>query len=193
VKPLGQIKQKFTRKHLYDFLISSPLDKKHGRYGQFLFLFLKLNKSSPLKLENNELLLCRNDVWEILCKFQYFVPIIQLKWPPQAVLACGIFQNFSRKLFDQNNWNLVGSTYERFCIKFPPNKMAGERHKLCPLISLQFFSGIVLSILRFTAFDYPFGIFNFSRVYARIVPWSFFSKLFTLYFYFEKCLKILKE
>ena len=34
------------------------------------------------------------------------------------------------------NRNLVGSTYERFCIKLPQSRMKGERHRLSPL-SLQ--------------------------------------------------------
>ena len=36
------------------------------------------------------------------------------------------------------NRNLVGSTYGRFCIKFPQSRMKGERHRLSPL-SLQLF------------------------------------------------------
>ena len=35
------------------------------------------------------------------------------------------------------NRNLMGSTYGRFCIKFPQSRMKGERHRLSPL-SLQF-------------------------------------------------------
>jgi hypothetical protein len=31
------------------------------------------------------------------------------------------------------NRNLVGSTYGRFCIKFPRSRMKGERHRLSPL------------------------------------------------------------
>jgi hypothetical protein len=31
------------------------------------------------------------------------------------------------------NRNLVGSTYGRFCIKFPQSRMKGERHRLSPL------------------------------------------------------------
>ena len=30
------------------------------------------------------------------------------------------------------NRNLVGSTYGRFCIKFPQSRMKGERHRLSP-------------------------------------------------------------
>ena len=38
------------------------------------------------------------------------------------------------------NRNLVGSTYGRFCIKFPQSRMKGERHRLSPL-NLQFHNG----------------------------------------------------
>ena len=31
------------------------------------------------------------------------------------------------------NQNLVGSTYGRFCIKFPQDRMKDERHRLSPL------------------------------------------------------------
>jgi hypothetical protein len=31
------------------------------------------------------------------------------------------------------NRNLVGSTYGKFCIKFPQNRMKDERHRLSPL------------------------------------------------------------
>jgi hypothetical protein len=37
-------------------------------------------------------------------------------------------KKYSLKPFSQINWDLVGSTYRRFCIKFPPNKMKGERY-----------------------------------------------------------------
>jgi hypothetical protein len=37
------------------------------------------------------------------------------------------------KPLGQINHNLVGSIYERFCIKFPQNRMKGERHRLNPL------------------------------------------------------------
>jgi hypothetical protein len=33
----------------------------------------------------------------------------------------------------QTNRNLMGSTYGRFCIKFPQSRMKGERHRLSPL------------------------------------------------------------
>jgi len=36
----------------------------------------------------------------------------------------------SLKPFGQIIWNWVGNTYGRFCVKFPQNKMTGERHRL---------------------------------------------------------------
>jgi hypothetical protein len=39
----------------------------------------------------------------------------------------------SLKLLSQMNRSLVGSTYGRFCIKFPQSTMKGERHRLSPL------------------------------------------------------------
>ena len=46
---------------------------------------------------------------------------------------------FSKIYCGQINWNLEGSTYGRFCIKFPQNKMIGMRLSLSPL-SLEFLS-----------------------------------------------------
>jgi len=37
---------------------------------------------------HNELLLCMNAVWEIRCKFPYFVPILRLVYPSYAVFGC---------------------------------------------------------------------------------------------------------
>jgi hypothetical protein len=39
----------------------------------------------------------------------------------------------SLKLLSQMNQNLVGSTFGRFCIKFPQSRMKGEQHRLSPL------------------------------------------------------------
>jgi len=48
------------------------------------------------------------------------------------------------KSSSQINQNVVGSTYGRFCIKFPEIRMKGERHRLNPL-SLKFYKAISLS------------------------------------------------
>jgi hypothetical protein len=64
--------------------------------------------------------------WRSCTKFLYFVPILQLIWK-------FLFKKSSLKTFGQINWNLVGSTYGRFCIKVPENKMTGEWHSLSPL------------------------------------------------------------
>ena len=44
------------------------------------------------------------------------------------------------------NRNLMGSTYRRFCIKFPQSRMKGERHRLSPL-SLQYFIPIITIVV----------------------------------------------
>jgi hypothetical protein len=45
-----------------------------------------------------------------------------------------IYKNSSPlKPSSQMNRNLVRSTYERFCIKFPQNRLKGERHRFSPL------------------------------------------------------------
>ena len=49
------------------------------------------------------------------------------------------FKSSPLKLLAQMNRNLVGSTYGRFCIKFPQNRMKGEWHRLSPLNSSLFF------------------------------------------------------
>jgi hypothetical protein len=41
-------------------------------------------------------------------------------------------QELPMKPLGQMNRNLVGSTYGRLCIKFPQNRMKGERHRLSP-------------------------------------------------------------
>ena len=65
--------------------------------------------------------------------FPYFVPIILLL-PPWTVFACyWPIKKTSLKPFGIINWNLVGSTYGRLCIKYPQSKLKGERHRLNPL------------------------------------------------------------
>jgi hypothetical protein len=46
------------------------------------------------------------------------------------------FKSSSLKLLNQMNWNLVESTYGRFCIKFPQSRMKGKQHRLSPLMPL---------------------------------------------------------
>ena len=73
-------------------------------------------------------------------KNAHFVLICLQTWPPQAILVSGWLiskKSFPLKLSSQMNRNLVGSTYGRFCLKFPQNRMRDQRHRLSPL-SLQF-------------------------------------------------------
>ena len=48
----------------------------------------------------------------------------------QFLFLVGRFLKTSLKLLGQMNQNLVGSTYGRFCIKFPQSRMKGEWHRL---------------------------------------------------------------
>ena len=55
----------------------------------------------------------------------HFFPIRLQTWTPKAVLVSDVLisKKSSRlKLSSQMNRNLVGSTYGRFCIKFPPTE-----------------------------------------------------------------------
>jgi hypothetical protein len=134
---------------------SSPL-KLHGQmnrnllgsiYGRssiksahfVLILFLigwVLTKSSPLKP------LCQMN-WNLVgsiygrssIKIAHFVPIRSQTWPPQEILVSDwlISKKSSLKPGSQMNSNLVGSTYGKFCIKFPQIRMKGEQHRLIPL------------------------------------------------------------
>ena len=61
----------------------------------------------------------------------HFVLIHSQTWLPQAILVLDwlISQNLLLwNCFAKMNQNLVGSTYGRFCIKFPQSRMKGERH-----------------------------------------------------------------
>ena len=56
----------------------------------------------------------------------------------------------------QMNRNLVGSTYERFCIKFPQGRMKGERHRLSeptePLVYFFLYTCYIVILLGFFFF-----------------------------------------
>jgi hypothetical protein len=54
-------------------------------------------------------------------KFPYFVPIVQLIWSTQAVLAC--------------YWPSKKSSNGKLCINLSQNKVTGEQHMLIPLTS----------------------------------------------------------
>jgi hypothetical protein len=68
-------------------------------------------------------------------KIAHFVLIRKQTWPPQSILVSDwlISKKSSLKLLSQMNQNLVGSTFGRFCIKFPQSRMKGEQHRLSPL------------------------------------------------------------
>jgi hypothetical protein len=59
-------------------------------------------------------------------------------WLPQAILILdwSISKNLLWNCFAKMSRNFVGSTYGRFCIKFPQSRMKGERHRLSSVLSL---------------------------------------------------------
>ena len=64
----------------------------------------------------------------------------------------------------QMNRNLVGSTYERFCIKFPQGRMKGERHRLSeptePLVYFFLYTCYIVILLGFFFLCYYAEAFN---------------------------------
>jgi hypothetical protein len=120
---------------LYDFLISSRLDKNMIAMGNSCFWLAEILKifSSEAR-RHNDLLFYRNDVWEILYKLStcHDDHTTNMAVIGRSCLWLANLKKSSLKLFGKINWNLVGSIYERFSIKFPQNKMIGERHRLSP-------------------------------------------------------------
>jgi hypothetical protein len=111
---------------------------KHGHHRQFLFLigWLKQIFSSETAWPNESKIL-RSIYGRSSIKIAHFVQICLQTWPPQAILVIG---RFLKKLSplkpsSQMNRNLVGSAYVRFCIRFPQNKMKGERPEPLALVS----------------------------------------------------------
>ena len=87
-------------------------------------------KSSPLKplgQMNRNLV---GSIFGVPIKIAHFGRIHQQTQPPQAILVSDwlISKKSSLKLSSQMNSNLVGSASGRFSIKFPQNRMKGERH-----------------------------------------------------------------
>ena len=79
-------------------------------------------KSTPLKLGDTMNCYFIGKLYEMSCtRFPYSMPIRQSSnMAAIAVLVCDWpIKNNSLKPFAQIDWNFVGSTYGRFCIKFP--------------------------------------------------------------------------
>ena len=88
LKPHCQIKLNFTRSNYGRFSIIFPYfipigQKTLSPWTILVSDWLNLTKFFTCETRrHDELLLCRNDVWEVCTKFQYFVPIgeVILNW-----------------------------------------------------------------------------------------------------------------
>jgi hypothetical protein len=77
------------------------------------------------------------------------------------------------------NRNLVGSTYGRFCIKFPQSRMKGERHRFSPIS--RFFLFFSFLLFFFLSFPFSLSIFFFLPL-SVFLSLSFFLSFFLSYF-----------
>jgi hypothetical protein len=66
------------------------------------------------------------------CSFR-FDPLTNMAATGILLLDWSISKNLLLNCFAKMNRNLVGSTYGRFCIKFPQSRMKDERYRLSPL------------------------------------------------------------
>ena len=137
----------------------------------------------------------RNLVGSILgksfIKIVNLVPIRWQAWPPKAILVSDwlISKKSSLKPLCQMNRNLVGSTYGRFCIKFPQSRMKGE-----PLVLVKSTSDIGIRRFLQTMYLYLFKQGNkniqdgrhekknIARPNNYLISWHFYFSLMIMPF-----------
>jgi hypothetical protein len=85
-----------------------------------------------------------------------------------------------RRLLEQINWNLVGSTYGRFCIKFHQNRMKGERHRV-PTEPLVFVIRMWWNIYMYIIWRDAFVL---DEKWCQSSNWSIYLKIYFLLIFF---------
>jgi hypothetical protein len=126
---------------LWELLIQFWSVNKHGRHMAILVSYWSISKTAfPLKPLGQMIWnLVRSSYGRSSIEIAYFVLIHWQTWLPQAILVLDWLISKNLLLwncFAKMNWYLVGSTYGRFCIKFPQSRMKGERHRLSSVLSL---------------------------------------------------------
>jgi hypothetical protein len=83
--------------------------------------------------------LVKKHLWKVLYRSYsfHFDPLTNMAATGNSCFRLvDFYKSSSLKLLGQNELKFGGSTYGRFCIKFPQSRMKGERHRLSS-ISLQ--------------------------------------------------------
>ena len=100
----------------------------------------------------------------------------------QFLFVIGQLKKSSLNPFSQINWNLVGSTYGRFCIKFHQNRMKGEQHRV-PTEPLVFVIRMWWNIYMYIIWRDAFVL---DEKWCQSSNWSIYLKIYFLLIFFFK-------